>query len=277
MRPEAPSYTARAAAAHRAAHQLLEGGRIFADPLAVAMLGEPADAIAADATAHPERAAMRRFIALRSWLAERELADAVARGTRQLVVLGAGLDSFAYRNPHADLRVFEVDHPATQAWKRERLAAAGIAVPPTLAFAPVDFARDALLDALAAVGFAASAPALVTWLGVVPYLEDAAIFATLAAIARWARGTQVVFDYGEPPGSLPPELAARAAERAARVAAIGEPWLSFFQPAELAARLAATGFSSVVDLDPRQLVARFAPEHAAQVPERGGHVVIATV
>src|SRR5262249_21010719 len=103
MDERAPSRTAMAAAAHRAAHQLLEQGAIFSDPLALAILGQDAEAVARDAEADPSRRAMRLFIAARSNLAEAVLADGVERrGVRQLVVLGAGLDTFAYRNPFGE-------------------------------------------------------------------------------------------------------------------------------------------------------------------------------
>src|SRR5208282_5568085 len=123
MQSGKPSRTAWAAAAHRAAHQILDHGRIFSDPLALRILGQDAETVARDAEEHPSSRAMRIFIAARTRFAEDALAAAVASGLRQLVVLGAGLDTYAYRNPHAGrLRIFEVDHPATQAWKRERLA-----------------------------------------------------------------------------------------------------------------------------------------------------------
>ncbi len=148
-----PSRTARGAAAHRAAHQVLEGGAIFADPLALRILGEDAGSLAREALAHPERRGMRFFIVARSRFTEDAVAAASARGTTQLVVLGAGLDTFAYRSSLRDrLRIFEVDHPATQAWKRARLAEAAIAAPPTLTYAPVDFERQTLADGLAARG-----------------------------------------------------------------------------------------------------------------------------
>src|SRR5580658_8338333 len=152
MKPGQPSRTALAAAAHRAAHQVLEGSSIFFDPLAVSILGDEAATLGFDAGEHPSRRALRSFIAARSRFAEDALGDAYARGLRQLVILGAGLDTFAYRNPHAELRVFEVDHPATQAWKRQRLVEAGIEVPGSLTFAPVDFQRDTLAEKLNIAG-----------------------------------------------------------------------------------------------------------------------------
>jgi hypothetical protein len=133
-----PSRTAKAAAAHRAAHQVLEQGRLFADPLALRILGDDAETAVREAEADPSKRRMRIFIAARTRFAEDALAAAVQRGVRQLVVLGAGLDTFAYRSPHGDrLSLFEVDHPATQAWKRQRLADAAIPVPDSLVFAPI--------------------------------------------------------------------------------------------------------------------------------------------
>src|ERR1035437_3638091 len=144
-----PSRTARAAAFHRAAHQVLEHGRIFADPLALPILGEDAETVARKAEQRPSGRRMRIFIAVRTRFAEDALAAAVERGVRQLVVLGAGLDTYAYRGALRDrLRVFEVDHPATQAWKRQRLAEAAIPLPDNLTFAPVDFERQSLADGL---------------------------------------------------------------------------------------------------------------------------------
>jgi methyltransferase (TIGR00027 family) len=124
------------------------------------------------------------FVAARSRYAEDQLAQAVEQRVAQYVVLGAGLDTFAYRNPHAAyLRVFEVDRPATQAWKLERLQAAGIAVPPELQFVPVDFERQTLATGLEQGGFDSGSPAFLSWLGVTPYLTRESCMATLRFIA----------------------------------------------------------------------------------------------
>jgi methyltransferase (TIGR00027 family) len=272
-----PSRTAFAAAAHRAAHQVLEQGVIFADPLALAILGQDAETVAQDARDHPERRGMRFFIAARSNLAETWLAEGVAkRGVSQVVVLGAGLDTFAYRHPLApSLKVFEVDHPETQAWKRRRLAEAGVAKPDSLSFAPVDFERDRLLPGLADAGFDASVRATFVWLGVVPYLTEAAIRATLVTIAALSGGAEVVFDYADPPEALTPDDRARHAARAERVAAMGEPWLSYFEPTALKALLLELGFTAVEDFGPPELAERYWPGAASLAPRRGGHVLFA--
>lgn len=277
MHEQAPSRTAMAAAAHRAAHQVLEQGRIFTDPLALAVLGEDAERIAKDAQAHPSRRGMRFFIAARSHFAEAAVNDGILlRGVRQVVVLGAGLDTFAYRHPLSErVRVFEVDRPATQAWKRRRLAEAKIAVPKTLVFAPVDLERDALLAALELAGFDRTQRTFFFWLGVVPYLTDVAIRATLGVIGALAGGAEVVFDYGEPPTTLLPDAHAAHQARAAGVAAFGEPWLSYFEPTDLAVTLRRLGFTAVEDLGPQALAARYWPSAAGATLERGGHVVFA--
>lgn len=281
MRRGEPSRTALAAAAHRAAHQVLEQARIFRDPLAARILGGDAETFARDAAEHPERQGMRLFLAARSRLAEDALAAAVERGVEQLVVLGAGLDTFAYRNPFGDaLKIFEVDHPDTQAWKRERLQTAGIAIPRWLTFAPVDFERDAsttgLAAGLSAAGFDASRPSFFTWLGVVPYLTKSAIWSTLGFIGSTPGGAHVVFDYGDAPETLPPEMRARHEARAARVAAIGEAWVSHFDREEIRAKLLELGFRDVEDLGPRDIAARFFRVPLDQIPERGGHIVRAS-
>ena len=278
MKHGQPSRTALAAAAHRAAHQVLEASPIFFDPLAVPILGDAAATFGHDADKRPSRRAMRSFIAARSRFAEDALGDAYARGSRQLVILGAGLDTFAYRNPHAELRVFEVDHPATQAWKRRRLAEAGIGVPVSLTFAPMDFQRDTLAEKLAIAGLDPGRPAFFSWLGVVPYLTEEAALATLAAIGARAPGTQVVFDYADPPSTLPEPSRQAHMLRAARVAELGEPWLCYFERDSLRARLAELGFSELQDLGPREIARRYFPKRAhADIPERGGHIVLAGI
>jgi methyltransferase (TIGR00027 family) len=214
MNADQPSHTALRAAAHRAAHQICEDGRTFKDPLALPILGAEPQAVLSSPLEAPAVRSMRLFIAARSRFAEERLAAAVARGVRQYVVLGAGLDTFAQRNPFDGLRVFEVDHPATQAWKRERLAQAGLPPSASLAYAPVDFERETLAAGLAAAGFRAEAPALFAWLGVVVYLTRAAIFDTLAFIADGAN--EVVFDYGEPNAAFPKHLQPRLTARRPR-------------------------------------------------------------
>ncbi len=220
---------------------------------------------------------MRIFIAVRHRYAEDALANAVERGARQVVVLGAGLDTWAYRSPlAARVRVFEVDHPATQARKRECLSAAAISSPPSLTYAPIDFERQGLAEGLAEVNFDPAAQTFFTWLGVVPYLTEEAVWSTLGFIAGVPGGAHVVFDYADPPGALPEAQRAELMERAGRVAALGERWLSFFNPEDLQVRLSGMGFIAVEDVGPRQMAERYFQSRAADMPEKGGHILLAS-
>ena len=263
MQPGQPSRTALGAAGLRAAHQVLDGAAVFADPLALRILGGDADDLVreAETEADPFRQRLRWFVAVRSRISDDALAAAVKRGARQLVVLGAGLDTTAYRAlPSQDLRIFEVDHPATQAWKRARLAEAGIPLPASLSFVAVDFERETLANGLAAAGFDSAQQTFFTWLGVVPYLSDDAIFSTLGFIAGLPGGAHVVFDYVNPPDTMT-ERGRRAMHEAliARVAAIGEQLRNHFDGDVLHARLAALGFRDVEDFGWPEIAARFFP------------------
>ena len=272
-----PSRTAFAAAAHRAAHQVLEEGRIFADPLALGILGEDAPSVTRWAAEDPARGRMRLFIAVRTRFAEDALAAAIERGVQQLVVLGAGLDTYAYRGAFRErVHIFEVDHPATQAWKRQRLADAAIPIPANLTFAPVDFERQGLADGLREAGFDATRQTFFTWLGVVPYLTRDAIWLTLGFIASLPNGADVVFDYSDPPATFTPEQRVSHDQRAARVAGIGEAWVSYFEADELRLKLLALGFSEVEDLGPQRIMERYFPHAAGEGRVRGGHVVRAS-
>ena len=269
-----PSKTAWAVAAHRAAHQILEKGRIFADPLALRILGQDAGIVAGDAEAHPARRAMRIFVAARSRFAEDAIAAAFDRGVRQVVVLGAGLDTFAYRSPLRDrIRIFEVDHPATQAWKRHRLEEAGIPIPKSLTFTPIDFECQTLAEGLAAAGFDPCQQTFFPWLGVVPYLTEDAIWATLSFIAKLPGGAHVVFDYSDPPELLPERARALHDKRAKVVAGLGEAWVTHFDSDTLREKLAALGFCEVEDLGPSRIAARYFPASAGKFTERGGHIL----
>jgi methyltransferase (TIGR00027 family) len=253
----------------RAAHQIFDIPPVFADPLALR--------IVEGQTPANDSPAFRAFMAVRSRYSEDQLAEAVARGATQCVVLGAGLDTFAYRNPYTGLKVFEVDHPATQAWKRHCLDQSGIAIPASLTFVPVDFETQTLRDGLMRAGFRFDQTAFFSWLGVVPYLTNDAFESTLRLIASMPKGSAVVFDYGATRESLSPrELEARDA-LSARVAAAGEPFLLFLDPGELETRLKSIGFGEVEDLSARELNARYFRERAdgLKLMGTGGHLLCA--
>lgn len=258
-----PSRTALRVALRRAAHQIVDDEPlILRDPLAIPILGREAAAElqrtpdpARGTRPRPYSAALRAWMVARSRYAEDTLAEAVGQGARQYVVLGAGLDTFPYRNPFSHLRTFEVDHPATQQWKRTLLWQAGIAVPDSLAFVPVDFEQQELAPELRHAGFDPSRPTVFSWLGVVPYLTLDAFRATVRTIAQQPPGSVLVFDYSQPRRVLPPHEQLAHDSLASRVALAGEPFQLFFTPTEVAAELSA--FHTLEDLGATELNARY--------------------
>ena len=281
MRDDSPSRTAAGVAFRRAAHQVLDRPPVFSDPLARVVLGSEAQA---RLDTDPRRgndgvilSRLRAFLAVRSRVAEDRVASAVAAGVRQYVLLGAGLDTFACRNPFPDLRVFEVDHPGTQAWKLERLRAAGLIASPKTVYVPVNFETQTVARELVDHGFDPASGAAVSWLGVVPYLEEQTVWSTL----EWAVGVvgalgHIVFDYGSEPMWW--QFGQRIAVRnlAARVAAVGEPFRTRLQPAHVRRRLTSMGFTAVTDLDSRELNRRSFAGRGDRLRVGGsGHVVIA--
>ncbi len=193
MTAAAPSWNAQRAAESRAIHQLSDHPRVFDDPLAVAIAGGEIGRAPESRSAEVRR--QRALMAARSRYAEDGLNAAVARGARQYVIVGAGLDTYGYRNGHANLRVFEVDHPSTQAWKRARLRAAGIAIPPSLVFVPAGFDQQSLPAVLESAGFQSGEVTFFSWLACSTYGSAQATVATLAFIGSLPAGSGVAFDY----------------------------------------------------------------------------------
>jgi methyltransferase (TIGR00027 family) len=255
------SRTALGAARLRAAHLLLDDPPpILDDPLALRLL----DAAAARAIQeYPERLhtpvsrALRGEVLVRSRYAEDRLADAVQRGVRQYVLLGAGLDTFAYRQPAwaADLRILEVDHAASQRDKQARLLRAGIAVPPNVRYAPADLETDALGPRLEAAGLDPAKPAFVACLGVLIYLRDDAAEALFAWVASLPAGSEFVCTFSRPDAST--EGPPTPGSAAARVAAASEPWRTRVEPDVMLARLRAAGFRSVELLFAQDVTQRY--------------------
>jgi methyltransferase (TIGR00027 family) len=270
VREGEPSRTAFGAAVLRALHPELDRPVVFDDPLAWRILGDREEIVAGMGEGY-DRSRLRIFIAVRHRFAEDALAAAYARGTRQAVVLGAGFDTSAYRNPHADLRFWEVDFPATGAWKRERLAETGIAVPESVTYVGVDFERDSFLERLVEAGLDAGAPVFFLWLGVVPYLTREATWATLRAIGS-IPGGEVVFDLPAPHDEVAAQARADRADLEATVAELGEPFRGGWQPAEMLALLADAGFDDVDDLDRSGIRTRFLGLPPSPAPG-GAHVV----
>ena len=176
--------------------------------------------------------------------------------------MGAGLDTFAYRlEQTGEMRVFELDHPATQAEKRRRLAEAQIAEPAHVAYVAHDFEHGSMTGALEAAGFDLKIRTFVLWLGVTPYLTAEAAYATLDELARWPGGAEVVFDYANPPdGSKGPGRAIHRDQMAERVAASGEPFRCYFDTAALHTAARRLGYTQIEDLDRAELVQRYLPD-----------------
>lgn len=255
------SKTALGVAIRRAAHQLVDLPPVLDDPIAVRLVGSGYRGKMGRA-AHRIGRDLRAFVAARSRYAEDQLAEAVELGVRQYVVLGAGLDTFAYRNPHSGLWVFEVDFPATQEWKRELLGEAGIALPEELRFVPLDFEHQTLAEGLAEAGLDRDAAAFFGWLGVVPYLTPEAFRATLDVIAQLPAGTGLSFDYAVAPERLSAVGRKAFDALAGRVAAAGEPFQLFFTPEEMAAELGWAGFGRYEQVDSDDLNERYFKDRA---------------
>jgi len=256
-----PKPTALRVATFRAVHQLLDRPLIFEDPLALRILGAGAEErLRSNLSAYntPLLKGLRTSVVVRSRLAEDEWARSKQRGVRQYVILGAGLDTFAYRDEDQEnSRIFEVDLPATQQWKRDCLRAAGIREPASLTFVPIDFETSTLARALGESGFSRDEPAFFSWLGVTMYLKEAAVTDTLRFIASLASGSSIVFDYAVLPSLLSPREHRALEALLARTSQHGEPWKTFFNPAALIEMLHSLGFSAVEDLGPEQLNHRY--------------------
>ena len=288
MQAGKPSGTAYRVALRRAAHQVFDSPVIFRDPLALRILGLDADgrplkregesraAVDLRAPSRPSSAGLRAFLVARSRFAEDTLAAAVASGgVTQYVLLGAGLDTFPYRNPHAGLRVFEVDHPDTQAWKLSLLSRTRIDVPETVAHVAVDFQHDSLAEKLASAGLVPAEKTVFAWLGVVPYLTDAGFTATMDFLSGCAPGSELIFDYGLPRESLPFLERLAFDSMAARVAAAGEPFQLFFAPDEIHARLRGMDWEVIDDMGSSELNARYFTEGKLRAIGGGGRMLSA--
>jgi methyltransferase (TIGR00027 family) len=251
MQNETCSKTALATAYIRAAHQLLdEKPLLLTDPVALPLLGSRAtETILGGLARHqsPEGKSLRAHIVLRARFTEDRLEAAVAKGVTRYIVIGAGFDSFALRRPSwaRTLKIIEVDHPATQSEKRDRIAKSGLSVPENLIFAPADFEHENLSEVLARCSIGPDEPAFFSWLGVSMYLEDAAIDATLHTIATFAPGSEVSLTFRQP-------LDEASSKLAARVSDLGEPFISLFTPGEIDAKLRNAGFSGIDFLTPEK-------------------------
>ena len=244
------SLTAHRVAMRRAAHQLLDDPKVLDDPIALEIISAQDRSDLRAATGESQTILsryLRAFVIARSRYAEDGLSEAVKHGIRQYVILGAGLDTFGYRNPFSPslLRVFEVDHPATQEWKRKQLAAAGIPIPPSLTFAPIDFEQQTLAAQLREVGFRTEEPAFFSWLGVTMYLtrecgdDDIEIYLVVHAHSQRNR-----IRLRSPAVMAEPDPALRFSRYGSTGCCPRRAWQTFFDPQSLAAEL-----RSIIDVD----------------------------
>ena len=204
------------------------------------------------------------------------MAIAVRRGVRQYVIVGAGFDSFALRQPAfaRHLEVFEVDHPATQELKRQRLHKCGVPIPGTLHLVLVDLSQEKLGDALSRSPFRRSEPAFFAWLGVTQYLTREANLATLRGMAACAAsGSQLVFTYVDQSDLAAERPSSSSGRLQVAFAAAREPWVSGFDPSLLREDLAAVGFNVLEDLGGLEIKERYCPAREDLLPMVASHIV----
>jgi methyltransferase (TIGR00027 family) len=255
---------------------------VLDDYLALGLAGDEGESITRrlrDDLSAEDLLTFSRWMCVRARLAEDVVERAVADGIRQYAILGAGLDSFAYRRPDLlmRLRVFEVDHPASQAWKRERLAELGVSLPTNLVFAPVDFESQTLRAGLLAAGFDFADGAVFSWIGVTMYLTLAAIEATLETVGGCPPGSRIVLTYNLPLSALEGQARAIGSSMSRSAGEVGEPWLSFFTPAEVEALLRRSGFGEVDHFGPEEAIRTYfagRPDVRLGMPQR---LLIATI
>lgn len=257
-----PSRTLLGSAFRRAQHQLLDTPLIFEDPIIVDLVPELADPAAVAefrSFSESDMVLLRSLFAMRSRFAEDRLAEATWRGVRQYVIVGAGLDTFPWRQPAStpEMMIFAADHPASLVWTHRRLRDRGLARPPNLTHVPVDLEDCRLGDGLAACGFDHDTASFFSVLGVIQYLSNNAIDALLRFAASLKTGSEIVFSFVTPEEELDGEDLAIAIRSVARTATLGEPWKTRLPPRELLPRLAGLGFSNVFHLTPELAQARY--------------------
>ncbi len=274
------SRTALGVAFLRAVHQLLDSRPlILEDPVILSLLGETALQRIRDEPEKvqtPNARGLRAHVVLRSRFAEDRLAAAVQRGVTQYVVLGAGYDTFAFRQPDwaGTIRVIEIDQPASQAQKQAHLAVMRIEVPSNVTLASVDFERESLRDGLIRHGISLHEPTFFSWLGVTMYLTESAVDAVLQTVAAFPAGSEIVFTFSPPREPPAPGAGPSLAERAA---AVGEPWISYFEPEYLERKLLSLGFQAIEFLTPEQSAARYFRDRADQLPAPRRTTIVSAV
>jgi methyltransferase (TIGR00027 family) len=255
--PRSPSRTAVLTAVARALYRREPPPVIFDDALAFGLAGGEGPALSERLRTEFPRSqvlAFSRWVCIRSRFAEDLVEQAVASGVDQYVILGAGLDSFAYRRGDLldRLRVFEVDHPASQSWKRHRLSELGVKIPSNLVFTSVDFEHQTLREGLEGSGFEFGKSAVFSWIGVTMYLTLDAIKATLATIAQSLPGTRLVLTYNQPRDALDPFALQVTSAFSAIATEMGEPFVTLLALDEIERLMRSNGFGDIVHFGPQE-------------------------
>lgn len=274
-----PSQTALMVAVMRAYHNLTaDAPKILSDDMAMELTGMTEagvlgayEAQTAQFASLSDRATAELFVeriahsvCMRSRLVEGQLEDGLAGNLEQLVILGAGLDSMAYRfaDQTKHIQMFEVDYPSTQVWKKERLAALGVNIPDNLTFVTYDFENQTLMNALTEGGVSQDKVTLFPWLGVQPYLTDDAIRSTLTSLAEFAPGSELVMDFVAPDYASGDDINAEGLDQLSQVVStMGEPFKSRYTPEALCALMRECGFSEAKIHTSDDVAQRFLPEN----------------
>jgi methyltransferase (TIGR00027 family) len=231
----------------RAAHQILDAKPlILNDAVALVLLGPDAEKQIQDAVdiyMAPEAKALRAQVVLRSRCAEDRLKSSIERGVSQYIIVGAGFDTFAFRQPAwaTHLRIIEVDHPDTQHLKRTKISDAGIPIPGNIVFAGINFENESLEEGLIRNGIRSDEPTFFSWLDVTVYLTEPAIDSTLKCMAKYPSGSEAVITFRQQPSAQ----SSASSQLADLVSELGEPYVSYFTPENFKGKLLEAGFGKV--------------------------------
>ena len=257
-----PSFTAMWHAWLRHTHATVHPSPIYSDTRSVQLVPEQALLRVRSVMAgfsHETADAIILMAVIRHRVFADRLPPAHEKGVRQLVILGAGLDTTGFGLPTwaNQWRAFEVDTPETQEWKRRQIAATGWEVPPNLVFAPCNFERQGLLSALAAAGFDARLPALVSLFGVIIYLSADATKQTLAELATLAAGSELTLSYCSPADQADPVVRETMGKSTPVVDATGESFVGYYRESEMDSLVRAAGFRDALHHPTDELNARY--------------------
>jgi methyltransferase (TIGR00027 family) len=274
-----PDSTAVRTALWRALHVELDAPpHVLTDTVGLRLADPDAD-WRARGDMHPDGTRLfRASIVARARFLDDLVAERAAAGVGQYVILGAGLDSFAQRRTDVPVRVFEVDQPGTQDWKRRRLTEIGYPPEANLRFVPVDFERRSWPEALAANGFDMASPAVVASTGVSMYLTREATETTLREVASLATGSVLAMTFMLPPDLLDSTERALQENVEQAAAASGTPFISHYSPAEIADMCRDAGFAAVEHVTPEELSRRYFADRADGLrPPNAEQLIVATV